>query len=263
MFDWHLYGFSLLLMLGFAVGGWVLSVIKHNVTLVDSLWSLFFLIAASYYFSHISAADGLSRSSIVITLVVVWSVRLSAYLTYRNRGGHEDRRYATIRRNNEPHFWFKSLYIVFILQAVLAWLVSMPILPAIVSPHPLSALDGVAALLWCFGMAWEVLADWQLTRFKSWPANQGQVLDSGVWRYTRHPNYFGEACVWWAFGLFGIASGNVWTLMGPALMHLLLLKVSGVALLEKDIGERRPHYARYIAQTNAFYPGPKKNKGVS
>lgn len=263
MFDTTLYFTALSYMLIFGLLGWVLSVIKRNVTIVDSMWSLFFVIATFNYYLHSpQTSDSISRHSLVLILVVVWACRLFAYLSYRNRGGHEDRRYETIRNNNEPNFWLKSIYIVFGLQAVLAWIVSLPLLPAMLSTSPLGMLDLVAFLIWCLGFIWETLADWQLARFKSNPNNLGQVLDQGVWRYSRHPNYFGEACIWWAYGLFGVASGNYWTLLGPTLMHLLLLKVSGVALLEKDIAERRPRYAQYIAETNAFFPGPKKNKGA-
>ena len=100
--------------------------------------------------------------------------------------------------------------------------------------------------------------DWQLSRFKADPSNNGKVLDTGLWRYTRHPNYFGNACIWWAFWLFAVAAGAWWTIFAPLLMTFLLLRVSGVAMLERTISDRRPAYAEYIRSTNAFFPGPRR-----
>jgi steroid 5-alpha reductase family enzyme len=184
----------------------------------------------------------------------VWALRLCLYLTWRNWGPHEDHRYAAIRNNNQPHFWFSSLYIVFGLQALLAWIISMPLFGAIESNIAFNYLDVLGIVLFAIGFIWEVTADWQLSVFKAEPHNHGKVLDTGVWRYCRHPNYFGECCVWWGFYLIALAAGAWWSLVAPLLMTLLLLKVSGVALLEKDIAERRPAYLVYIKSTNAFIP---------
>lgn len=253
MFDLNLYLDALGLMLALGVMGWVVSVIKRNATLVDSLWSLFILLAGCVYIFH---ENGLTfRDFLLISLLFIWSFRLTFYLAWRNRGGHEDHRYQTIRRNNEPHFWLKSLYIVFGLQVVLAWIVSLPLLGAANSPKDLNWLDGIGLVLFLLGFAWQTVGDWQLSRFKAKAENRHKVLDSGLWRYSRHPNYFGEFCIWWGFYLIALAAGAWWSIVGPLLMTLLLLKVSGVALLEKDIGARRPDYADYIRRTNAFFPG--------
>jgi len=144
------------------------------------------------------------------------------------------------------------------LQAVLAWLISAPLAAAIVSAAPIGVIDVIGAALAVFGIAFETFADAQLARFKAKPANAGRVMDSGLWRYTRHPNYFGEFCVWWGLYAIALAAGAWWTVFSPVLMTVLLLKVSGVALLEKDIGERRPAYRDYVARTNAFFPGPPR-----
>jgi len=259
MFDWQAYLSGLYLMLVFAFAGWLFSVYKRNVTVVDSMWSLFFLLATIVYIFH---ENGLTdRNILLIGMVLIWSIRLSVYLSWRNRGPHEDHRYQAIRRNNEPHFWLKSLYIVFGLQAVLAWIVSLPLLGISVSSAPLNWLDIAGFALWFAGFAWETIADWQLTRFKAQAANQGRVLNSGLWRYSRHPNYFGECLLWWGLYLMALGAGAWWSIIGPLLMTLLLLKVSGVALLEKDIGERRPGYADYMRRTNAFIPGKPKSGG--
>jgi steroid 5-alpha reductase family enzyme len=136
--------------------------------------------------------------------------------------------------------------------------ISIPLLAAINSTTPLGWLDAIGAALWLVGMVFEAGGDWQLLRFRRNPANQGRVLDSGLWRYTRHPNYFGDFCVWWGLFLIALAAGGWWSVAGPLLMSFLLLEVSGVALLEKDIGERRPAYRDYVRRTNAFFPGPPR-----
>jgi steroid 5-alpha reductase family enzyme len=256
LFNWPVYGYSVYGMLMFAIVGWLFSLTTKKVSHVDIMWSLFFVIAG--YTVALLLYDLSTRGAVVLTLLTVWAVRLSAHIAVRG-WGHEDHRYQTIRRNNEPFFWFKSLYIVFILQAVLAWIVSLSLYGALDGDVPFFALDYLATLLVLFGLYWEVVGDWQLTQFKAKPENAGKVLDTGLWRYTRHPNYFGECCVWWGFYLFALAAGAWWALISPVVMTLLLLKVSGVSLLESTISERRPAYLAYIQRTNAFIPGAPKH----
>ena len=254
--DFQLYLSALALILGIGVVAWVVSVAIRNVAFVDSLWSLFFLVAALVF---ATAAWPLSARGLLVTvLVAIWALRLSTYITARNWGEPEDYRYQKIRANNEPGFAVKSLYIIFGLQGVLAWIVAMPLLPAIMNPGNIGALEIIAAALWLVGFTFEAGGDYQLSKFKREPSNKGRVLKTGFWRFTRHPNYFGDFCVWWAFYLFAVAAGGWWTVLSPILMSLLLLKVSGVALLEKTITERRPEYAEYIRSTNAFFPGVPK-----
>ena len=255
--DLQVYLFALALILGIGIVAWVVSVAIRNVAFVDSLWSLFFLVAA---LAFATAAWPLSARGLLVTvLVTVWALRLSIYITARNWGEPDDYRYQRISANNEPGFAFKSLYIVFGLQGVLAWIVAMPLVPAIMNPGDIGAIEIAAMLLWLVGFTFEAGGDYQLSRFKREASNQGRVLNSGFWRYTRHPNYFGDFCVWWAFYLFAVAADGWWTVLSPILMSLLLLKVSGVALLEKTITERRPEYAEYIRRTNAFFPGVPKS----
>jgi steroid 5-alpha reductase family enzyme len=257
--NWQLYLHGLYAMLAFGFVGWLISLYRNNVTHVDSMWSLFFIVAGFSYASQM--ADLNTRSLIVLTLLTLWAVRLCVYLTWRNWGPHEDHRYAAIRSNNSPGFAFKSIYIVFGLQAVLAWVVSLPLLGALNSAMPMNILDMIGITLLGFGLIWETVADWQLSVFKAKPQNKSKVLNSGVWRYSRHPNYFGESCVWWGFYLIALAAGAWWAIPSALLMTFLLLKVSGVSLLEQDISERRPQYADYIRTTNAFIPGrPKATK---
>jgi steroid 5-alpha reductase family enzyme len=244
------------ILLAAAILLWLVSLQKRDVSIVDSFWSLMILLSGLVFF--ISTEQLGERSYLVFTLAVIWAIRLSAYISWRNRGKPEDFRYQQIRANNEPYFNYKSLYIVFGLQAVLAWIVSLPLLSAIdsqgSSDSDLYWLDYLALALWLFGMFFEVIGDAQLARFKADAANKGKVMAQGLWRYTRHPNYFGEFCIWWAFFIFALAAGYWWSIISPVLMSLLLLKVSGVSLLEKDIHERRPAYAQYRQRTSAFFP---------
>ena len=256
MFSWTIYSYSLYVISIFAFLGWLLSLVRKNVTHVDSMWSLFFVFAAYttalfYLFSNLLS----SRVAIVLTLVTLWAMRLFIHLTWRNWGPHEDNRYATMRANNQPNFWLKSLYIVFGLQAILAWVVSISLYGAIVGSAVLNLIDYLGCTVFLIGFCWESIADWQLSRFKANLNNKDKVLDTGLWRYSRHPNYFGECCVWWGFYLIALAAGAWWAIISPILMTLLLLKVSGVTLLESTIAERRPKYVDYIKNTNAFFPG--------
>ncbi len=248
------YFWALPVLLSMAAATWLVSLAIRNVSIVDSIWSLFFLAAAGTFAWQAETSS--VRAILVLALVATWALRLSVYITARNWGEGEDYRYRQIRENNEPNFALKSLVIVFALQAGLAWIISAPLLVAVTQPAPLGAIDALALVLWIVGIVFEAGGDYQLSRFKSDPANSGKVLDSGLWAYTRHPNYFGDACIWWAFYLFALSAGGWWTFYGPALMTLLLLKVSGVAMLEKTISSRRPGYEEYVRNTNAFIPGP-------
>ena len=255
MFNLDLWLLSLQALLAFGVAGWLVSLVKKDVSIVDSLWSIMFLIAAVIYYVF---GDAGPRGQLILLLSSLWSIRLAVYITWRNWGEGEDYRYQQIRANNSPNFAFKSIYIVFGLQAALAWFISLPLLAAVLGTRPLGILDVVGVVVWAVGFVFESLGDLQLARFKNDPANKGKVLDSGLWSVTRHPNYFGDFCVWWGFFLIALSAGGWWSIAAPLLMSFLLLKVSGVAMLEKDIGERRPAYAEYIASTNAFFPGPRR-----
>jgi steroid 5-alpha reductase family enzyme len=240
-----------------AVATWSLSLWRGDVSIVDSLWSMLFLAATCIYVQQSNPPS--MRAWLVLALVSLWALRLAIYITARNWGEPEDRRYQAIRARNQPNFAIKSLYLVFLLQGALAWIVSLPLFVAASSTQPLSWLDYLGGVVVAFGLAFEAIGDWQLARFKADPGNQGRVMDRGLWRYTRHPNYFGESCVWWGFYLLALAAGGWWSIVAPILMTAMLLKVSGVALLEKDIAERRPRYEQYIRQTNAFIPGPRRS----
>jgi steroid 5-alpha reductase family enzyme len=241
---------------------WLVSVIKRDVSIVDSMWSVMIFASALVYSS--SVEPYWNRSSLVLTLVLLWAFRLTLYITWRNWGEPEDSRYQAIRRKYEPYFALKSLGIIFVFQALLAWIISMPLWVALTVPFKSSVFDILAVALWMIGMIFEAVGDWQLARFKTNPTNRGKVMNRGLWRYTRHPNYFGECLIWWGFFLFVIPTGAWWSILSPVLLTFLLLKFSGVTMLEETIVDRRPAYREYIASTNAFLPGPpKKTKPVT
>lgn len=244
-------------ILAAAFVAWCVATVRRNTGLIDIFWSLFLLVAALWYFSGQQAPS--ARAQMVLGLTILWALRLAGYLGLRNWNAPEDHRYQAIRARNQPGFAWKSLYLVFGLQAVLALVVAAPLYAGITAAaHPLQLLDLAGAALVLGGIVIESVADLQLAAFRASGAGHGGVMDRGLWRYSRHPNYFGEFCVWWGFFLIALATGGWWTVISPLLMSLLLLRVSGVTLLEKDIGARRPGYAEYVARTNAFFPGPRK-----
>ncbi|MBT8075500.1 MAG: DUF1295 domain-containing protein [Gammaproteobacteria bacterium] len=257
MLDWGAYGLSFAAVLALAIAFWIVSLVRNDVSIVDSLWSLMFLLMLGVY---MALADvGGPRAWAVLLMVAVWAVRLSAFITIRNHGQPEDHRYQTIRANNEPNFGFKSLYIVFGLQAVLAGVIAIPLLVVASGTAPVGWLDYAGVALWTVGMYFEVVGDNQLKRFRGDESNRGKVLDTGLWALTRHPNYFGEFTLWWGYYCLALSAGGWWTIFAPLLVTMLLLKVSGVSLLESNIKERRPAYADYIKNTNAFFPGLPKS----
>lgn len=243
-------------VMGLALVAWGIATVRRNAGLVDIFWSLFLLLALAVYLASTTAMS--PRALLVLALVTTWSLRLSIYLAARNWNAPEDHRYRAIRERNEPGFAWKSLYLVFGLQALLAWLISAPLAASVGSESPLGVLDLAGVVLVVVGISVETIADAQLARFKADPANAGGVMDRGLWRYSRHPNYFGEFLVWWGLYLIALGAGAWWTVLSPLLMSVLLLKVSGVALLEEDICVRRPAYRDYLRRTNAFFPGPPR-----
>jgi steroid 5-alpha reductase family enzyme len=245
-------------MLALALLAWVISTLRRNVGLVDIFWPLFLLLAALCAFSSLPLRT--PRAALILALVALWALRLSLHLARRNWQAPEDHRYQAIRKRNDPGFAWKSLYLVFGLQTLLAFVVSAPLQAAILAPSSAPLLTDVSGVVLILGgIAFEGVADAQLGAFTAGGAHRGEVLDRGLWRYSRHPNYFGEFCVWWGFFVLAAGTGAWWTVISPLLMSVLLLRVSGVTLLEKDIGARRPGYADYVASTNAFFPGPRRS----
>lgn len=238
---------------GLALLVWLASVARRDASLADIAWGWLVLLPAAVVAAH--AAPLGPRGWAVLVLALAWALRLSAHIAWRHRGQPEDHRYQAMRARHAPLFAWKSLYLVFGLQAVLAWVVAAPVAAAAASAAPWRLLDGVGLAVAIAGLGFETVADAQLARFRADAAQRGRVMDRGLWRYSRHPNYFGECLLWWGLGLMAVAAGSAWALISPLLMTWLLLRVSGVALLEEDIGQRRPDYAEYVRTTNAFMPG--------
>ena len=252
------------LIAALAFATWLASLWRRDVSIVDGMWPVF-ITSAGVCYAWLASSLAMNLGNVALTalaLLVAWGVRLCLHITIRNHGQPEDRRYQKIRANNQPGFELKSLYIVFGFQAVLAWIVALPFMSLVRAGNDFGVIEFLGLLLAAIGMTYEAVADAQLERFKKHADNRGRVLDTGLWRYSRHPNYFGECCVWWGFGVAALGTGAWWALASPLLMTALLLKVSGVTLLEKDIGERRPEYARYIRETNAFLPGAGRKHGA-
>ncbi len=255
-----IYLVVLLVILGLMTLLWLLSLLLKNSSIVDIFWGAGFVITA--WVSYALTPDGfLPRKLLSVGLVTLWGLRLSLYILWRNWGKAEDFRYQAWRKESGAIWWWKSFFQVFLLQGLLMWIVSAPLLAVQFYSRTagFTLLDLAGLALWLFGFYFETAGDLQLARFKANPQNKGKVLDRGVWRYTRHPNYFGDSAQWWGFYLFALAAGGWWTVFSPALMTLLLLRVSGVALLEKSL-ETRPGYKEYVENTSAFLPWPPRSK---
>ncbi len=238
---------------------WAASVALKDTSIVDIFWGSGFVIAA--WAAYVLGDGSADRRLLLALLVTVWGLRLTAYLARRNQGKGEDYRYAAMRRRHGKRWPLHSLVVVFWLQGTLMWVVSLPVQVAMNDPTPagLGALDWIGTAVWVVGFAFEAVGDQQLARFKDDPANRGRVMDRGLWRYTRHPNYFGDFCVWWGIWLVALAAGSAWwTAVGPVAMSILLIRVSGAALLERSLTKRRDGYADYVARTSAFFPWPPR-----
>ena len=236
---------------------WAASLRLRDVSIVDVFWGPGF---AAVAWISVAIAGGSPRGLLAATLATAWGLRLGVHLGLRKRGHGEDRRYAAMRAARGPRFARESLVTVFLLQAALMWVISLPLqaAAALGAGKPIGLLDAAGATVALTGLAIEATADAQLARFLARPDSHGRVMQEGLWRWSRHPNYFGDFVVWWGLGLLGVAAGAAWSLVGPALMSVLLLRVSGVTLLEKTISTRRPGYAEYAVRTSAFFPRPPR-----
>jgi steroid 5-alpha reductase family enzyme len=260
--EWSLLLGNFVAVMGFMVAVWAMSVAIKNASIADTFWGLGFVLVAWITFA---GADGyLGRRLLITLLVTAWGLRLALHIGMRSWGKGEDRRYQAWRRQYGERFWWVSLFTVFLLQGVLLWLISLVSQAGQWSPKPdrFIWLDGVGLFLWTVGFLFEAVGDFQLAAFKKDSANRGRVMNQGLWRYTRHPNYFGECLMWWGIFLITLATpGAFWTIVSPLTITYLLLKVSGVTLLERTIVETRPEYRDYQERTSAFIPWfPKRVK---
>lgn len=260
----QVYLLNLLVILFLIVCVWLLSLMLKDAGIMDIFWGGGFIIVSWITFFM---SDGFSgRALLVALLVTLWGARLAIHIGIRNIGKGEDRRYRAWREKYGEGFWWISLFKVFLLQGVILWVISLTVQAAQIAalPERFTALDMAGLFVWAVGIFFEAVGDWQLKRFKADPDSRGKVMDRGLWAYTRHPNYFGESLIWWGIFLVSMADGsNIWSVVSPLLITYLLLRVSGVAMLERDISERRPEYRDYIMRTSAFIPWfRKKGEGA-
>jgi steroid 5-alpha reductase family enzyme len=237
---------------------WLISVIRKDASIVDIFWGLGFGLIAGATFA---VSPGGAKPIALTCLTVVWGLRLSGYIAWRNHGKGEDPRYQAMRAYRGASFWWISLFTVFGLQGAVMWLVSLPVQVGQLQGPTLSAVSYLGIAVGAVGFLFESLGDFQLAKFKSNSKNRNQVMDQGLWRYTRHPNYFGNALVWWGVFLVAVTPSTFWLAISPVVMTFLLVKVSGVALLEKSLGSRSPEYRDYMRRTSAFIPWPPKSSG--
>jgi steroid 5-alpha reductase family enzyme len=249
---------GLVVVLGAMTLLWVVSLRLGDASIVDPFWGPGFALVTATYL----VVDGrfVERGLLAFVLVTAWAARLGWHLLRRNRREGEDKRYAAMREAGGPGWAVRSLVTVFWLQAVLLWIISAPLFGSVVSDAALGPWDLAGALLFFAGLTVEALADLQLARFKADPGNAGRVLDTGLWRYSRHPNYFGEFVLWWGLYLVAVGGGAYWTVVGALLISFLLLKVSGVTMLERSLKETKPQYADYVRRTSTFVPWPPKQR---
>jgi len=250
----HIYLLAFAAIMSMMTILWLISIKIKNVSIVDLFWGFGFVVASAVYFISTEGLE--TRKILLMTMVTIWGLRLSIYLAWRNLGKGEDFRYQKFRKDfGEDRYWWYSFFSVFLLQGILMWLISAPLLGAQLYPgNELGILDFIGVAIWIIGFVFEAGGDIQLARFKANTTNKGKVLDSGFWHYTRHPNYFGDAAVWSGYGLICLSAGSYWPVLGSVLMTALIIKVSGVALLEKTLKQTKPEYKEYVRKTSAFIP---------
>lgn len=237
---------------------WVISVMISNASIVDIVWGAGFAITSWVLALTI---DGNSGRQVLLSIMVgVWGMRLALYLARRNIGHGEDWRYKAMRKKAGKSFPVRSLITVFGLQGVLMWVVSLPVQFGNGDDTPgVGPVAVIGIMVWAVGLAFEAIGDAQLARFKRDPQNAGKVMDKGLWSLTRHPNYFGDALLWWGIGIVGAETGSgVIGFIGPAVMTFFLLRISGVPMLERSLHKRREGYEEYVARTSGFIPRPPR-----
>ncbi len=230
---------------------------RHAV--VDVTWGLGFATIAVASFLLASGEGDRLRGALVLVLTVAWGVRLAVHIGLRSRGHGEDPRYEELMAKAPGHPNLHAFQRIYLTQGLVMWFVSLPVQVAAFEPSAVNLVTWLGVLVWVLGFVFETVGDYQLTRFRNDPSSKGRVLDTGLWRYTRHPNYFGDACVWWGLSLVAFSAWpGVLTILSPLVMTWLLAKGTGKPLLEKDMASRRPGYAEYVRRTSGFVPLPPK-----
>lgn len=251
-----LYLFATTVLGGVLLVLWVISILIGRVSFIDAFWGIGFVVVAWAAASDVPELGPMQM--VVLALVTMWGLRLGVYLLRRFLRDGEDSRYVRITKGKEGlsrHFF--TLWFVFGLQGILMLLISAPLISTMAQPAAQLDMFAYAGIgLWAIGAFFEWVGDLQLSKFKADPASEGKVLDTGLWAWTRHPNYFGDTCVWWGIWLVG---HDLTVIFAPVLMTFLLMKWSGVPLLEKGLKKRRPGYEDYIKRTSSFFPRPPKS----
>lgn len=237
---------------------WIISLVIKNASIVDIVWGAGFAITSWVLAATVDGNSG--RQMLLAVMVGVWGMRLALYLAKRNIGNGEDWRYKAMRKKKGKNFGIISLVTVFGLQGALMWTVSLPVILGNADDSPgVGPIAVMGIMVWAVGLMFEAVGDLQLARFKKDPANATKVMDKGLWSLTRHPNYFGDALLWWGIGIVGAETGSgVFGFIGPVVMTFFLLKISGVPMLERSLSRRREGYADYVARTSGFIPRPPK-----
>ena len=235
---------------------WLISLRIRDASIVDIFWGPG-VAGVVDLAAGLGQASG-TRTSAVLLLVNLWAVRLALHIWARHKG--EDHRYGAMRAKFGGNWWWASLIQVFLLQAILIWFIPAPLVAAVLYSHvPMGWLDYLGIAIAAGALIFEALADFQLSAFRADPANKGAVMDRGLWGWSRHPNYFGEAAMWWGYFAIGFGASHMWwLLLSPLLITFLLLKVSGVSLMEETMDARRPGYAQYRQRVSAFIPWFRK-----
>ena len=264
---WTVFGVNLAVMVVAMTLISIPSFTTRDPSYIDAFWGIGFVIIATSTFVQADVRDfgNSDRKALLLGLCALWGLRLGGYLLWRWRKNGPDPRYQAILKSRKGGS--EKLFIwrrVFLTQAILLTLVALPVQLGQVYDDELTLGNWIGAGLALFGILFESTADFQLAAFKGNPANKGVVMDKGLWHNTRHPNYFGETCTWWGLGILAVSNGvTVLALLGPVFITFLLLKVSGVGLLEKGLHKTKPQYADYVATTSSFIPLPKKKAAVS
>ena len=255
-----LYLTILLAVLLYMTVWFLLALWRRRNDLADIAWGGGFIVAA---LTAVLLQAGLTpRARLVVLLVILWGLRLAVHIGLRNLGKGEDERYRKWREEWGRHWLFRSYLQVFLLQGFLLYLISLPVIWIIlVKPSPWNGLDAIGLAVWIVGFFFEALGDFQLARFKKDPANRGKIIQQGLWRYSRHPNYFGEVTLWWGIYLLALSTPGGWMMIiGPLTITFLILKVSGIPLLEKKYVNNAA-FQEYARRTSAFFPLPPRKDG--
>lgn len=240
---------------------WMVSVAVRDASIIDVFWGLLFVAMAWALFGlQLDAAT--LKPFIFLFLVTVWGLRLAVHLSARNLGEGEDTRYKLWRHHGGENWWLKTYWRIYLFQGGLALVVATPVIAAFYGPDNLSILSWIGVIVWAAGLGMESTADIQLNRFRADPASEGKVMDVGLWQYSRHPNYFGDALMWWGLGLFTLSPVTWWSLIGPLAMTVIFLSLSNT-VIERGLKKRRPDYEAYIERTSAFVPWPPKKRDAA